>query len=291
VKSVAIVGDGKKQVIPQAAWEIEHWLGERIDVVLTDLDGSADLSALKADFILVLGGDGFLLSVARRLRGNPVPVMGVNFGKLGFLAEYGFPQVAASLEKILAGEYVLSSRTMLEVTLPGPAKEPARALNDAVITRGDNPRMVYIELTLDRGRELKMAGDGLIISTPTGSTAHSLAAGGPVLTPEMEGVVLTPICPQALTTRPLVIPASTRLNVRLVTDDGGGLLTVDGYKCVPLKSGDEFTVEAVPAAFRLIRDKNRGFLDILQEKLSWGVLPLYEQRFQASGACDGDEEE
>jgi NAD+ kinase len=280
VKSIAIVGDGKKPNIEQAAWEIGQWLEERAEVPLTDLEEKADLSVLKADFIVVLGGDGYLLSVARRLAGNPIPVMGVNFGKLGFLAEYAFPHIAESLEDILAGKYEVSLRMMLEVHPPGGETEKLLALNDAVITRGDNPRMVYTEVILDGGRALKMAGDGLILSTPTGSTAHSLAAGGPVLTPEMEYVVLTPISPQALSTRPLVIPSTANLKIRFLTDEGGGLLTLDGHQCLPLTSGDEFTVKALPGAFRLLHDTDRGFLDILQQKLSWGVLPLYEQRFQ-----------
>jgi NAD+ kinase len=290
MKTVAIVGDGKKPVIEQAAWELGRWLEERVDVPLTDLEGGADLASLEADLILVLGGDGFLLSVARRLIGNPVPVMGVNFGKLGFLAEYAFPQVAQSLERILGGAYQISLRTMLKVHPPRGGGEPMPALNDAVISRGDNPRMIYIEMTLDGERELTMAGDGLILSTATGSTGHSLAAGGPILLPEMESVVLTPICPQALTTRPLVIPASTRLKVRFLSEDGGGLLTVDGFQSVSLRSGDEFLVEAVPGAFRLLREANRGFLDILKEKLHWGVLPLYERRFQPPSGREPEEE-
>ncbi|MHC4598478.1 MAG: NAD(+)/NADH kinase [Planctomycetota bacterium] len=290
MKSVAIVGDGKKPVIEQAAWELSHWLEERVEVVLTDLEGESDLASVRADLILVLGGDGFLLSVARRLIGNPIPVMGVNFGKLGFLAEYAYPDVTESLERILAGAYRISLRTMLTVRPPGGGSKPMPALNDAVITRGANPRMIYIEMILHDERELKMAGDGLILSTATGSTGHSLAAGGPILMPEMEGVVLTPICPQALTTRPLVIPASTRLKVRFRSDDGGGLLTVDGFHSVNLRSGDEFTVEAIPGAFRLLRETDRGFLDILQEKFHWGVLPLYEQRFQSPSAGEPEDE-
>ena len=290
MKAVAIVGDGKKPLIEQAAWELARWLEERLEVPLTDLEGETDLASVRADLILVLGGDGFLLSVARRLKGNPIPVMGVNFGKLGFLAEYAYSKVTASLERVLAGAFRISLRTMLNVQPPGRGAEPLLALNDAVITRGANPRMIYIEMTLDGERELKMAGDGLILSTATGSTGHSLAAGGPILLPEMEGVVLTPICPQALTTRPLVIPASTRLKVRILSDDGGGLLTVDGSLSVGLQSGDEFTVEATPGAFRLLRETDRGFLDILREKLHWGVLPLYEQRFQSPSTCDVEDE-
>jgi NAD+ kinase len=193
MKSVAIVGDGKKPLIEQAAWELAHWLGERVEVPVSDLTGATELASLRADLIVVLGGDGFLLSVARRLMGNPVPVMGVNFGKLGFLAEYAFPRVTESLERILGGAYQISLRTMLNVHPPGGGGEPLPALNDAVISRGDNPRMIYIEMTLDGERELTMAGDGLILSTATGSTGHSLAAGGPILLPEMESVVLTPI--------------------------------------------------------------------------------------------------
>ncbi|MHC5036238.1 MAG: NAD(+)/NADH kinase [Planctomycetota bacterium] len=281
MKKVAIIGDGKKAVIREAVEAFRAWLSARAEIVLLDLDEASDLAALKADLVMVFGGDGFLLSIARRLGGNPVPVMGVNFGKLGFIAEYAYEEIQEAVTRVLAGTFRVSRRTMMKVQRRGEAGKSFLALNDAVVARGDNPRMIFIEMTLDGERELNYAGDGLIISTPTGSTAHSLAAGGPILTPEMEGMVLTPICAQALTTRPLVIPAGTRLEVKFLSDERGGMLTVDGQNCLALNPGDVLDVEAIPGAFHLIRDVDRGFLDILQEKLSWGVLPQYQRRFRA----------
>ena len=286
MKRVAVVGDGKKTGVRKAAAEVRDWLPGRAEVVLVDLEGRADLAALEADFLLVFGGDGFLLSVARRLGGRPVPVMGVNFGKLGFIAEYSEGEVREGVERFLAGRALVSSRMMLRVHREGGGP-PRLALNDAVITGGANPRMIYVEVTLDGERDLNYAGDGLIISTPTGSTAHSLTAGGPILTPGMEGVVLTPICAQALTTRPLVIPAAMRLRVTLRTDGPGGMMTLDGQEVVSLASGDTVTVEGVPGAFLLVRDPGRGFLDILREKLGWGVLPAYERRFHPRAGDGG----
>jgi NAD+ kinase len=288
VKTVLILGDGKKRVVREAVESLRPWLEERAGIEACDLEGDLDLAKAKADLAVVFGGDGFLLSVARRLRGNPVPVVGVNFGKLGFLTEIDVPEARRGLQKALAGKYRVSERAMLSVAKEGAREEPLLALNDAVITRGHNPRMIYIELVLEGEGELACAGDGLILSTPTGSTAYSLASGGPILTPGSRGIVLTPICPQALTTRPLVIPDTTRLRVRLVTDERGAVLTVDGQAGFDLRSGDVLRIETAPHTFRLLHDPDRGFLYVLRDKLSWGGLPHYTRRFQP---CDGPEAE
>ncbi len=286
--SVAIVGNGSKAKVREAAGEVRDWLSGRAENPLFDLEGRADLSSLEADVLLVFGGDGSILSAARRLNGRPVPVMGVNFGKVGFIAEYNLDEIRGALESVFAGEAVASSRMMLEIASPAGSGMAGRALNDVVILRGANPRMIYIELTLDGERKLQYAGDGLVVSTPTGSTAHSLTAGGPILTPEMKGVVLTPICAQALTTRPLVIPADTQLEIRVQMEGPSGTLTLDGQTCCEIGDGDVLRVEARPDAFRLLRAPGRGFLGILKEKLSWGVLPLYRERFRDEGGSAPD---
>ncbi|MCU0722385.1 MAG: NAD(+)/NADH kinase [Planctomycetes bacterium] len=288
MKKVAILGDGKKKVVRDTVAEIRPWLAARAEIAAVDLEGDLDLAALKADLAVVFGGDGFLLSVARRLRGNPLPVTGVNFGKLGFLTEWDVPEARRGIQAVLAGECRVSERTMLTVAREGSAEEPLLALNDVVITRGRNPRMIYLGLVLDGEGELACAGDGLILSTPTGSTAYSLASGGPILVPGTRGIALTPICPQALTTRPLVFPDSTRLRIRLVADEGGAVLTVDGQSGFDLASGDVLRVETSPWTFRLLHDAGRGFLDILRDKLSWGGLPRYKRRFQPGGEGENE---
>jgi NAD+ kinase len=288
VKKVAILGDGKKKVVRDAVGELRPWLEGRAEVVACDLEGDLDLETLRADFAVVFGGDGFLLGVARRLRGNPLPVVGINFGKLGFLTEYDIPDARRGLQEILAGKCRLSERTFLSVLREGSTGEPLLALNDIVITRGGNPRMIYLELVLEGEGELTCAGDGIILSTPTGSTAYSLASGGPILTPAMRGIVLTPICPQALTTRPLVIPDTTRIGIRLVGDGQGAVLTADGQEGFGLRSGDALRIETARRTFRLLHDPKRGFFDVLRDKLSWGGLPHYKRKFQACGEPDGE---
>ena len=234
---------------------------------------SREALAEKADLLVVLGGDGTLLAVAREIGSAPVPILGVNLGQLGFLAEVAPEEQLEALDHVLAGEFETVARMRLEVRAERHGAEIARALalNDLVIKGSDLARMIDLEASTDGGRVGVYHGDGLIVSTPTGSTAYNLSAGGPILMPGARVFVLTPICPHTLTHRPLVLPESARLEIEVRPRDGGAQLTVDGQVGARLESGDrvQVAVSAHPAHFVVSPFRSR--FDVLRTKLGWGA--------------------
>jgi len=230
-----------------------------------------DLSG-RVDLILVLGGDGTLLSVARSTGTRQVPILGVNLGRLGFLTEVNIDEIYPALEKMLGGELEVVSRMRLEVVARRGERELGRfhALNDAVITKTALSRMIDLDAFADGVKVTTYHADGLILSTPTGSTAYSLSAGGPLLVPGLEAIVLTPICPHSLTQRPLVVPQAAEVEI-IVRDPGGEIaLTVDGQSGVELEDGDSVSVHRSPYPVAIVSSPFRNRFQILQEKLRWG---------------------
>jgi NAD+ kinase len=232
-----------------------------------------DLASL-VDLLLVLGGDGTLLAVADRasLAGRNIPILGVNFGHLGFLTELAWPDVYGTLEQALAGTAVIDQRMMLRAVVERDCHEVVNhvALNDVVITRGALSRI--IELSVAVGGELvaRFNADGLIISTPTGSTAYNLSAGGPILHPAVDAFVITPIAPHILSNRPVVIPATRAVTVQIDLTDPSQevILTLDGQSGFPLVPADVLTVtRSAPA--RLIKPTSHSYFEVLRKKLKW----------------------
>ncbi len=230
-----------------------------------DLPGQVDL-------IVVLGGDGTLLSVARLVDGLDVPILGVNLGGLGFLTATTLEALFPTLEAVLRGEYTAEERLVLVAGLSrgGVAVADYLALNDVVVAKGALGRLIDLDVRVDGEPMTAYRADGLIIATPTGSTAYNLSAAGPILFPTMDAVVLTPICSHTLTNRPIVLPASASLEVTLLTEAPDVVLSVDGQTGPPVTAGDVVHVGRAAARIRLIRDPRKSYFEVLRTKLKWG---------------------
>lgn len=241
-------------------------LGERGKArTLSVLTGSVDL-------ILVLGGDGTLLGVAREMTSRPVPILGVNLGSLGFLTETTLEEMEGVIGDVLEGRYEIEERMMLQASMVRGRKkiQDRRLLNDVVINKSALARILEMNVKIDRNFVTAYHADGLIISTPTGSTAYSLSAGGPIVHPSLRAFGITPICPHTLTNRPLVVPDSVRIEVTLQSGAEDVYCTMDGQIGLPMKSGDRLRIRRAAASLPLIISRRRNYFDVLRRKLSWG---------------------
>ena len=245
---------------------IEHETGCVIEVV-----PEAELPQ-KVDLILVLGGDGTMIATARMLGDCEVPVIGVNYGGLGYLAEFRIEELFTALESILAGDYKLEKRVMLavEVRRGDELVTSNRVLNDVVMNKSALARIIQIETYLNDQFVNSFRADGLIVSTPTGSTAYNLSAGGPIIFPTMNAVVITPICPFTLSNRPIVVPDDSVIEVRLMTEKEDVALTLDGQVGFPIQARDRVIIRKSNTTFNLVQPKNRNYFDLLRDKLRWG---------------------
>jgi NAD+ kinase len=263
--------------------EIEKWLRDRgIEVLLGE--EAAKASGLpgmprsevagKVDLMVVLGGDGMLLAVARAIGERPVPVLGVNLGTLGYLAEISPDELFPTLEGVLAGRLRTETRMRLDVHAERDGREIGRylALNDAVIARTALSRMIDLQTWADDAEVTTYHGDGLIVATPTGSSAYSLSAGGPLLLPGISAIVLTPICPHALTQRPLVLPKLCRVVISVLDTRGGEVhLTVDGQVGCELQEGDRVSVRASDRPLQMLVPAGLNRFEVMRNKLRWGT--------------------
>ena len=225
-----------------------------------------------ADLIVVLGGDGTMISTARLIGNREVLVLGINYGSLGYLTEFRIEEMFGALEAILEGNYAIDRRVMLEVEhfRDGEILESGRVLNDVVINKAALARIIEIEVELDNLFVNSFRADGLIVSTPTGSTAYNLSAGGPIIYPSMNAVVLTPICPFTLTNRPIVVPDEDEIEIRLKNHIEGVVLTLDGQIGFPIKVSDKVLIRKSATTFNLVQPPNRNYFDVLRNKLKWG---------------------
>lgn len=279
------IGVCLKRAQPQAAGIVrglEKWLLERGLVVRLDEEAAewvgrpgearAELAAA-VDLVVVLGGDGTLLSVARSAGSRPVPVLGVNLGTLGFLTEIALDDLFATLEQVLAGALRTEARMRLDVVAHRGSSVLGRflALNDAVISGAALARMIDLETRADNLDVTTYHADGLIVATPTGSTAYSLSAGGPILMPEVEALVLTPICPHTLTQRPLVLPQTSQVEIIVRSRGDGVQVTADGQEGLGLREGDRVVVRRSEHPLLLVSSPVRDRFEILREKLRWGA--------------------
>lgn len=221
----------------------------------------------KVDLVVVLGGDGTLLSIAHLAAQKDVPVLGVNLGSLGFLTEVPLDEMYLTLDSFLGGEEkIISPRRMLEASFKGRIYY---CLNDVVINKGALARMIQCAIWIDDKEIATLRADGLIISTPTGSTAYSLAAGGPIIQPYIPAIIIAPICPHTLSFRPMVISSDSRIKVQLFTGEEV-YLTLDGQRGDSLAKNDEVEVKRSDLELRLISSPKRNYFDLVQEKLGWG---------------------
>jgi NAD+ kinase len=246
--------------------QIESATSCQIEILEMDqLAGSVDL-------IVVLGGDGTMIGTARMIGDHSVPVLGINYGHLGYLAEFRVDEMFPALESILEGNYRIDRRVMLAVELFRGAERLlySRVLNDVVINKAARARIINIEAYLNRKFVNSFRADGLIVSTPTGSTAYNLSAGGPVIYPSMNAVVMTPICPFTLSNRPIVVPDDALIELSLKTPDEEVALTLDGQVGVPITIGDRMLIRKSGTTFNIVQATNRNYFDVLRDKLRWG---------------------
>jgi NAD+ kinase len=236
----------------------------------------APLSALgDVDLCVSLGGDGTLIHTSRVLGGKPVPILGVNMGSLGFMTEVRQTEVHPMLDRVLAGDFEVEPRMKLRVHLHRAAHEnhplvDAEVLNDAVINKGALARIADLEASIDGRYVTTYKADGVIVSTPTGSTAYSLSAHGPILYPTMNAVIITPICPHTLTQRPLVVPDDFEINLQLKSESAEMYLTLDGQTGVPMLPGDRVQIKQSKNRVLLIKNPQLEFFTILRTRLRWG---------------------
>jgi NAD+ kinase len=228
--------------------------------------------AENADLIVVLGGDGTMISTARMVGDHQVLVLGINYGSLGYLTDFRIEEMTPALEAILCGEYDIDSRVMLhaEHWRGDEMLAKGRVLNDVVINKAALARIIEIEVSLNGLYVNSFRADGLIVATPTGSTAYNLSAGGPIIYPSMNAVVLTPICPFTLTNRPIVIPDTAMIEMKLLNENEGVVLTLDGQIGHTLQSGDCVRIRKSRTTFNLVQPPNRNYFDVLRNKLKWG---------------------
>lgn len=245
-------------------------LAEKSANMISDEGIPFELMCEKSDFLVSLGGDGTLLSLVRRSYGHNKPVVGINAGNLGFLADVTIDEVDNFLDLLLSGEYRVDDRMMIEGYIKSKESEKRTfiAFNDVVITRPVISKMAKIDASIDGEWFNTYKGDGLIISTPTGSTAYNLAAGGPVIFPLTKAFIMTPICPHSLRQRPLVVPAD--MTIELTSPDNRAIAMIDGQDDYQLQVGDVLVIEGAKIGAKLLHRVKRSYFGVLREKLSWG---------------------
>jgi NAD+ kinase len=295
---VLIVTDLRKPVARELLALAETRLRDRARISRRDLFERVEHERVRADFALVLGGDGAILAAARRLSRAGIPLLGVNLGKLGFLAEINPEELGPTLDALMERIPEPVERMMIQAEVlrpvgrssgpkrgvpgeaggPVPSKVEARgfrkirqcvALNDVVISRGDFSRVIEMRLFINREQVTTLVADGLIVSTPTGSTAHSLASGGPIIPPDVSAMVISAICPHSLSNRPLVVDAGARIEVETSSNGVAFALTADGQVLVPLRNGDRVRIRRNPWPVRLLKVSKRSFFQTLRAKLLW----------------------
>jgi NAD+ kinase len=283
IKTIGITSKPKKPEVREIVPQLVHWLHERSIHVLIDketgsaLDGSEKCVTRnempsRADLIIVLGGDGTLLATARVLNRKPVPLLAVNLGGLGFLTVITRDELFPTLERVVAGDFRTERRVQIEaeVIRAGEVISSFLALNDVVLNKGAIARVLDFDVRVDGQFISTYKADGLIVSTPTGSTAYSLAAGGPVIAPSVEAFIVTPICAHTLTNRPIVLPDSAQIEVEVKSQRESVYLTVDGQVGIAVRSEDAVHMRRASSVVELIQSPQKNYFEILRQKLKWG---------------------
>lgn len=281
-KSIGILTKPKFPEVKATLHAVVSWLRDRQIDVFLDVTSAMLLGeqgglqktqlASRADVLLVLGGDGTMLNAARLAGERGIPILGVNMGGLGFLTEVHLDNLYPSLDRVFANDFVLDERLMLKAHVHRHGETVAQGvvLNDVVISKGTLARMIELRIAILGQFVTNLRGDGLIISSPTGSTAYSLSAGGPIINPAVRSLMLTPICPHTLTHRPLIVPGNVEIEVTLTSKDDGAMATLDGQVGVAMAQADTVVVGASEYRTQLIRFPESHYYDVLREKLKWG---------------------
>jgi NAD+ kinase len=278
MKRIVVFANQSRENVRRAVADFEKWLGPRCEVrciALNEPEKKENFAG--SDLVIVFGGDGSLLRAARRLRGHELPVVGVNMGKLGFLAELSETELRERLDDILSGKHNPVKRLMLQATVERAhgAQGPYLALNDVVLRHSLPTHMLTFCLSVNAERATSYNGDGLIVSTPVGSTAYSLSAGGPILVPGVECIVATPVCPHSLANRSIVLASSSELRLSLLNPLQQAQLTFDGQETIAVTPADAVVVTKAPHPFCLIETGKRTFFQTLREKMDWEGHPNY----------------
>ncbi len=281
---IGIIARPRKSNLATMVPPLLAWLTKRGIATLYDEETAASLPAGSAagstredvaagsQLLLVLGGDGTLLAAARVAAMHGIPILPINMGSLGFLTSFTVEELYPALEDTLSGRYSVSERVMLKVDLEREGKiiDTQRVLNEAVINKGTLARMIDLELHIDQDFVCRYRADGLIVATPTGSTAYSLSAGGPIVHPAVESFIITPICPHTLTDRPVVVRDSSSIEMRLLANTESVFLTLDGQKGIVLQATDFVRIVRANETLRLIQPLKKSYFEILRDKLKWG---------------------
>jgi NAD+ kinase len=283
IRRVGIISKPRKSEVREVVPRLLEWLKERQVEACIDKETGAILETnsrcltrnempAQVDLIIVLGGDGTLLATARALNRRPVPILAVNLGGLGFLTVITREELYPTLEQVLAGNYQSERRVQIEgeIVRADEALSSFLALNDVVLNKGAIARILDFNVLVDGQFVSSYKSDGLIVSTPTGSTAYSLAAGGPVIAPTVGAFIITPICAHTLTNRPLVVPDSVTVEVVLKTERESAYLTVDGQMGIAARSDDIVRIRKSGSYVELIQPKQKNYFEILRQKLKWG---------------------
>ncbi|MDQ3634492.1 MAG: NAD(+)/NADH kinase [Acidobacteriota bacterium] len=282
IKCVGIVVKPNHKEAWKTACELSEWFNDaglrvlgkpRQENEVCDIE-TAEMKEFKeeADLIVVLGGDGTMISTARLTGKREILVLGINYGSLGYLTEFRIEEMYDALEAIFEGNFAIETRVMLDAEhwRDGECLTTGRVLNDVVINKAALARIIEIEVELNGQYVNSFRADGLIVSTPTGSTAYNLSAGGPIIYPSMNAVVITPICPFTLTNRPIVMPDNSEITLKLINNSEDVVLTLDGQVGYELKPQDVVRIRKSATSFNLVQPPNRNYFDVLRNKLKWG---------------------
>jgi NAD+ kinase len=282
-RNIGIISRPRRSNLSEVVPPLLAWLKDRGIHVVYDQETASSLSepsegrsreqvAAASDLLLVLGGDGTLLAAARVAAPRGIPILPINMGSLGFLTSFMLEELYPALEDILAGRLTISERVMLHAELQrsGKTLDKQTVLNEVVINKGALARMIELELSIDKDFVCRYRADGLIVASPTGSTAYSLSAGGPIVHPSVEAFIITPICPHTLSDRPVVVGDISVIEVKLSAGTESVFLTLDGQKGIPLQATDRVRISRAQQRLKLIQTPNKSYFEILRNKLKWG---------------------
>ena len=281
--TIGIISRPRRSNLEVVVPPLLHWFAARGIRTLYDTETAGALHdsshgltreevAEQSQLLLVLGGDGTLLAAARVAARLGIPILPINMGSLGFLTSFTIEEMYPALEQVLAGRFSCSERVMLDVELHRDAEviERQAVVNEAVLNKGALARMIDLQLTIDADFVCRYRADGLIVATPTGSTAYSLSAGGPIVHPAVESWIITPICPHTLSDRPVVVRDSSLIEVHLSGDTESVFLTLDGQTGIPMQAADVVHMRRASERLRLIQPAQKSYFEILRNKLKWG---------------------
>ena len=270
---IFIVGNEAKPQVKDAMRRISEGISDRAEIVGATVGVRADdLSTVSADYIIVLGGDGTILGVARAVGQRAIPIIGVNLGKLGFLAEFSAPELIEQFDRVVTDPTLVGERMMLEADHAG---ETVLAVNDVCLIAGPPFRMIQMECYINGECLAHLSGDGLILSTPTGSTAYNMSVGGPILLPRVRAIVVSPIAPHSLSLTPIVVDCDSIIEVKMKRVNDGSTLLIDGQLSSKLNRDDVIRVRRYEQVFKLIHNPRYSHWHTLVTKLRWGQGPSY----------------